>query len=105
MCCLQALHEAIPPSSLPPELGGSLQQANPLEWLQRQIEQQAEEQRAAAEARAKHAAGVAGVHSFTLAAADDEEEVYCSELGVAEAQAGSDDANSVVGNLSQTSRA
>ncbi|WIA38542.1 hypothetical protein OEZ86_001860 [Tetradesmus obliquus] len=40
---LQALHEAIPLANLPPELGGSLQQADPLEWLQQQIEQQAEE--------------------------------------------------------------
>jgi hypothetical protein len=63
MCCLQALHEAIPPSSLPPELGGSLQQATPLERLQQQIEQQAQQQRAAAEAREKHAADVAGVRS------------------------------------------
>jgi hypothetical protein len=76
-CCLQALHEAIPPSSLPPELGGSLEQANPLEWLQQQIEQQEQEQLAAEQSKAKHAAGVAGLRSFVIA----DEEDAAVELG------------------------
>lgn len=80
MCCLQALHEAIPPANLPPELGGSLQQADPLEWLQQQIEQQAEEQRAAEEGRAKHAADVDSLRSFVIA----DEEDASMELGGAE---------------------
>lgn len=37
---LQPLHEVVDPSGLPSELGGSLQQDNPMEWLEQQMEQQ-----------------------------------------------------------------
>jgi hypothetical protein len=54
-----------------------LEQANPLEWLQQQIEQQEQEQLAAEQSKAKHAAGVAGLRSFVIA----DEEDAAVELG------------------------
>jgi hypothetical protein len=79
---------------LPPELGGSLQQANTLEWLQQQIEQQAQEQRAAEESRAKHAAGATSLHSFVLA---DEEDAALDLTADAAAAGAGNIASSVAG--------